>query len=269
MSGLLAVSAVLLALGMASMLLSGASAAQTVTIFADCDAGQVGIVGTSEGCDPPPAVKVLGFGDFDSGFICGRQILRGFLKFLLDAIPPGSHIIDARLSTRVVIAVPIENGTSVVAQAAVPIGVHRVTQSWDPDSGSFAWPGPTYGPTVDVKTVSLPFTWYKWDVADIVRDWMRGSPNHGVAFVAENEGTNQGMFVATPICEALGDTNFGDLGDVGPLQENEAMLEVTYEPMMQGVPEIPEASSLLLMGSGLAGFGGYALMRLRALRRGE
>ena len=270
--GLLAISAALLAVGIALAMLSGASAAQTVTIIADCTSGQVGTIGTSESCSATLSLKMLAFGDFLEP-LCGRERWRGYLKFPLDAIHPGSNIIDARLSTLVVLSSQLTEVDSVgVAPAVVPIGVHRITQEWDPDSGSFAWPGPNYGPTVDIEAVSTPFVWYTWDIAPIVRDWMRGSPNHGVAFVAENEGTNSGVFLATPICETpptVNETGFGDLGDVEPLQENEAILEVTYEPSMQGVPEIPEASSLLLMGSGLAGFGGYALMRLRSLRRSE
>ena len=276
--GLLAISAALLAAGMALALLSGASAAQTVTIIADCTSGQVGTIGTAEnhetpGCYDSISFKFLAFGDFFEFIACGRERWRGYLKFPLDAIPPGSNIIDARLSTLVVLSSQLTEVDSLpTAPMVVPIGVHRITQDWDPDSGSFAWPGPNYGPTVDIQAVSTPFVWYTWDIAPIVRDWMRGSPNHGVAFVAENEGTNAGVFLAAPICETpptVNETGFGDLGDVEPLQENEAILEVTYEPSMQGVPEIPEASSLLLMGGGLAGFGGYAMIRLRALRRSK
>jgi hypothetical protein len=265
---LLAISAALLAVGLALALLSGASAAQTVTIIADCTSGQVGTIGTSENCLSSFSLRILAFGDFD-GPVCGRERWRGYLEFPLGAIPSGSNIIDAQLSTLVVMPY------SPTVVTPVSIGVHRITQDWDPDLGSFVWPGPTYDPTVDTQAVSTPLMWYTWDVAPIVRDWMRDSPNHGVAFVAENEGTNVNAFGATPICEEIPVGNgmgLGSLEVVEPQQQNEAILEVTYEEAARaqaGVPEIPEASSLFLMGSGLAGFGGYALTRLRALRRSE
>jgi len=261
--GLLAISAALLAVGIALAMLSGASAAQTVTIIADCTSGQVGTIGTSENCSATLSLKMLAFGDFVEP-LCGRERWRGYLEFPLDAIPDGAQIIDAQLSVLVVIPMyPIAT--------LLPIGVHRITQDWDPDSGSFVWPGPAYGPTVDTQVISTSLNWYTWDVDSIVRDWVNGAPNHGFAFVAENEGSNANAFLAAPVCELPptgSDLAGWDMVGVQPLQENEAILEVTYDvaTAQAGVPEIPEASSLILMGSGLAGFGGYALMRLRALR---
>jgi len=214
---LLAISAALVALVLLAGIGTAAAAppSEMVTIVADCSSGKVGTIGTAEnyenpGCYASLPYPLLGFGDFEDPYYgCGRERWRGFLQFPLDEIPPHSRIVDAELQVFVQYPYP--------APGSVTIGVHRVTEDWDPASASFVWPGPAYRRPAKWQTVADFPAWYTWDVKRIVRAWARGRPNYGFAFVAKKEGRNSNVFAACPDCYYF------------PPQ-NEARLTVTYVP---------------------------------------
>ncbi len=182
-----------------------------------CGHGKVATLGTAENyvlddCHASFTLPLLAFGDFvdpnpDPLKNCGRERWRGYLQFPLEELPSHSRIVDAELQVFIQYPYP--------APGSVTIGLHRVTEDWDPGSASFVWPGPAYRSPAKWQTVADFPDWYTWDVKQIVKAWARGEPNYGFAFVAKKEGRNSNVFAACPDCVSF------------PPQ-NEARLIVTY-----------------------------------------
>lgn len=107
------------------------------------------------------------------------------LRFDLDDVPAGAHIVSAELD----LYLSNRSGSNLI-----PTSVHRLTSDWDPylatwnmaDGAPWGSAGGDYDPTpADTIDVNWKFRWYTWDVTTLVADWVSGAhPNHGVALVA-------------------------------------------------------------------------------------
>lgn len=101
------------------------------------------------------------------------------LQFDLSAIPAGSHVTSATLSTYA----SAGSGSDTVA-------VHRVMRdwteaaTWSTADGSTAWSAPggdVHGQPVASTTFAGSNAWLNWDVTALVDRWVKGSlPNQGV-----------------------------------------------------------------------------------------
>ena len=114
------------------------------------------------------------------------------IRFALETLPPGAHIIDARLGLY------LEGGGGVTDGV---LDLHRVSRSWvegiyddvDPATGdgvtyeeydggnTWTTAGGDYDATV-IDSVTLPSMvpgWYQWNVTGQIQAWLDGAPNYG------------------------------------------------------------------------------------------
>ena len=189
---------------------------ETITIPVDCTSGQVGTVVATDNCGIT-SWQALVLGGFEDPFFgCGRERYRGFLQFPLDSIPAGAKVTHADLSVFVVFPY-LSTGPATIA-------VHPVLEAWGPYSPAFEWPGPAYGKRLDRQVLEAPGV-YTWNVKKAVKGWVQGAPNHGFAFVAEDEDEVPDVFLSAPVCQDLPLPGFPAGWRPDP---NQALLTVTY-----------------------------------------
>jgi hypothetical protein len=116
----------------------------------------------------------------------GARKTRGLIQFNLESIPVASTITSASISLYV---------SSVTGGE---IAVRRVTSYWNEGTGvtpadGVAWNDqPSFEEVLDTRTLTTSGAWESWNVTDLVRDWFKGAPNHGVVFLTGETGTNGG-----------------------------------------------------------------------------
>ena len=104
----------------------------------------------------------------------GLKISRSLVRFDLTSIPAGASIEDATLYLRLVNSCDIGERTHTAT-------VYRTTSDWS--SSSVTWNSrPGYGEAYGSASIpSRTYTWYSFDVTNLVSGWVGGSfPNYGM-----------------------------------------------------------------------------------------
>lgn len=133
--------------------------------------------------------KNFGASDMDVGYsdYVGEYNLRGLTQFTLDAVPPGSTIVSARIGLYQRMPTPTND-------TPMTISLYKITQTWSQTTVN--WGNQPSHTTTDSASLSVPNTrntWNYWDVGPMVTSWWTGaSANRGVKLISsqENSGAN-------------------------------------------------------------------------------
>ena len=191
--------------------------------------------------DPPHANSDLGVGSYNLGPPPPYEMdyVRDVLKFDLSSIPPRSSISASSMNMYVTGCIGQPNGAQspnyqcsthwTTPSNAYTIDLDQITQSWDPNTLTWAGLNNIYGSAV-ASIYQPPFSvysanpcngcfWETWNVLSEVQGWFSGSiPNYG--FMARSE--DESYTIAGPGWSYLG--LFGSYGNPHPY------LSVTYDP---------------------------------------
>ncbi|MCK4647804.1 DNRLRE domain-containing protein [Candidatus Pacearchaeota archaeon] len=117
-----------------------------------------------------------GWGDSDYLQIIGGSegaVLKDetLIQFPLSLIPSNANVTSAKLGFYGLGAFPGETPV---------ITTKRITSPWD--ESTVKWDiKPLYGESVSDLTLSDAIAWYEWDITSLVKEWIGGIPNYGVA----------------------------------------------------------------------------------------
>ena len=211
------------------------------------------------------------------------------------AVPPGSTINEAWVGLYVV--------EGDVDDTCIPVWVCKVEEPWDEDAidwgnqPDFDCGGPPE-PGFDCIDLDLP-TWWYWDVTEIVQSWVDcTNENYGFAFLNQDPayGIALGrcgefpsdltpeLYIRYNDTEEVTiklDCDKGQVATIDSFGGGYPRETVSFGwpdaeergfvrfPGIKEPPFVPEASTMILFGSGLAGLAGYASLRLRARRKRE
>lgn len=208
------------------------------------------------------STDALRFGNYTAtGSRPGRSFFRTYLRFPLGGIPAGSTIVSARLEMYVWDRRYPSGGD-------LSAGVYRViTGGWTEaglgNTANWTWgtlPAPAAAPEA-TTIISAADQWYSWNVTGLVQAWVNGSAvQNGV--MLSSDPVDDGVTVVED--QAVGArSRAGASPGLGP------RLVVVYRSPSAPAPppggEIPEPSTLLLLGGGLATL--WGTFRLRKRRR--
>ena len=109
---------------------------------------------------------------------------RSYLQFDFDMLPANAEIVSADLK--------LYQFAGFGAHGFIlPVGLHRITQSWTEDNLIYMTSQPDYFPTPE-STISITegnIIWLSWNITDLLQGWVDGSiVNYGVVIKALNEG---------------------------------------------------------------------------------
>lgn len=245
--------------GVRTLALPPAQATQTVTLTTDQEVS----VGYNADLDEKVAYDSTEDGLRFGNYVApaphpGRSYFRTYLHFSLGSLPANATVQQATLSLYVFDRRFPEGGD-------LDAGAYRVTtDGWTEvglkDTTSWSWDTlPTFLSTPEMTTtVSAMEQWYSWDVTALVQAWHGGSAhNYGVMLSGDPEGG---------VAQAVGArSRAGAMPDLGPRLVVTYTLPPTPTPQPPHIPgEIPEPSTLALMGGGLLAL--WVAIRSRARR---
>jgi len=193
------------------------------------------------------STSVFPFGNYVGPASGDDVFCRTYLRFPLDGVPSGAAVRSATLHVYVDDYWPDADGA--------PMSVYPVMVDWTVGGVDWydmgAWPA--LGGGVYTTNVSADADWVAWDVTSLVQGWVGGVPNYGLALAAADPGSTVGDWAAARRRAA---------GDPATSPYLEVLFSTTQPPAT-----IPEAGTLLLLGSGTAALSGYVGLRLKHGRR--
>jgi hypothetical protein len=190
----------------------------------------------------------------------GRSFFRTYLRFPLTSIPSAATIVSARLEMYV-------HDRRFTSGGDLNAGVYRVTSGGWTEAGlsnptNWTWttlPGVSPIPQA-TSTISAVDQWYSWNVTSLVSNWVSGAwQPYGM--MLSSDPVDDGNTLQDD--QAVSARSRGGTPGLGP------RLVVVYSlaraPAASRPSEIPEPSTLVLLGGGMAAF--WAVQRSRKRRR--
>jgi len=113
--------------------------------------------------------------------------MRGWILFSTESIPPDVWIVNAEFRLRIWHKTTEEPSKGLGDSTGRIYGVYRLTQAWS--EYNVTWTNQPSYTQVHAASAAVPpgqggwegpVLWMRWDVTEIVRDWMSGAPNFGV-----------------------------------------------------------------------------------------
>jgi len=197
--------------------------------------------------------------------LAGRSFFRAYLRFPLGSIPSGSTIHGARLELYVY-------DRRFGMGGDLNAGLYRVTTGGWTEAGlkntsNWTWgtlPGFASTPE-STTTVAAVDQWYSWDVTALAQAWLNGSvPQYGM--MLSTDPPENGTVLTD-------DQAVGARSRAGAFPTNAPRLVISYSPPAAPAPtprppsgEIPEPSTLALLGGGLAALWGAVRLGVRRRR---
>lgn len=169
------------------MLVVAAYAQSPVRTYAD---QSVGVLSEDPITGERWSASIFPFGNY-TGTVSGAAVFcRTYLRFPLDALPPGATVQAATLYVYVDDYWPGPGGA--------PMAVYPVLAEWTPEGvnwyDSAAWPA--LGAAAATTMVSSEGEWFSWDVTALAQGWTSGAPNYGLAVAAADPGSTSDNWAA-------------------------------------------------------------------------
>ena len=117
----------------------------------------------------------LGYNNVGDQF--GAQ--RSLLRFNVDGnLPAGAVVDEARLQLRLYFASPADDD-------AMPTVLRALIEGWEEDT--VTWNNqPAWGDVYDETDVGTAYTWYEWEITELVQEWEEDSlANNGVEIIGD------------------------------------------------------------------------------------